>query len=184
MLGGRSAQLVWAIQCVEGRLFVHGGGGGLARCPVVQACVVWPSLCPHPPPSYVLPAFVSPLQEWSDATTEALEDGELSLQMTGRVMEFDASGMQDTMPDVLSSLSTHHRVPCVRCALLEGVGGGVFEPHSPVLTLASLTIAFERHKPTFSCAPACWTFDDACWACCCLLPLVTACCCLLQATWW
>jgi hypothetical protein len=32
------------------------------------------------------------LQEWSDATCEALDDGELSLQMTGRVMEFDVDG--------------------------------------------------------------------------------------------
>ncbi len=63
---------------------------------------------------YVLPAFVSPLQEWSDATTEALEDGELSLQMTGRVMEFDASGMQGTMSHETSSLSRQYGAPCVR----------------------------------------------------------------------
>ena len=31
-------------------------------------------------------------QEWCDVTGEALEDGELSLQMTGRVMEFDVEG--------------------------------------------------------------------------------------------
>ncbi len=117
---------------------------------------------------------MSPLQEWSDATAEALEDGELSLQMTGRVMEFDASGTQGTMPHVLSSLSIYHRVPCVRCALLEGVGGGVFEPRSPVLTFASLMIAFVRHSQHYRVL---LRFER-------LIMHVAARCCLLQATWW
>jgi hypothetical protein len=43
--------------------------------------------CPRPLFPYLCCA-----QDWADTTTEALEDGELSLQMTGRVMEFDADG--------------------------------------------------------------------------------------------
>jgi hypothetical protein len=50
----------------------------------IPVCVTHRSPPPIPP--------LCCTQDWADTTTEALEDGELSLQMTGRVMEFDADG--------------------------------------------------------------------------------------------